>query len=167
MVLCAALSMIVLAAACSSSGSSGKAAGTTTTTLGSTQTTSTPTLPAATTTSTTVDPNAPTIAVTPSTGLTDGQMVTVTGAKFPPGHQVGVTECVDKGDSTGAADCDLAGEAATIKAVAADGTYTVQFAVKIKPAAADAACSASNPCVVSLGELAADAPHPSVSISFK
>ena len=162
---CAALSVLALAA-CGSSGSSKGATDTTATTVGNTTTTETPTLPAATTTSTTVDPNAPTITVTPSTGLTDGQMVTVTGAKFKAGAKLSVTECLDKGDATGAADCDLKGEAATIKAADASGNYTASYKVLLHPGGPAVACSATQPCVVSLGELTADSPHPSVSITF-
>ena len=155
--------LIVALAACGSSGSGKKAADTT---AGSTTTaTETPTLPVATTTSTTVDPNAPAITVTPTTGLTDGQMVTVTGKNWTAGKKIGITECLDKGDATGAADCNLAGIAPTIKVVAADGTYTSQYAVKIKPSDTGDPCSATR--VVSLGELVAgDTPHPSVEITF-
>jgi Neocarzinostatin family len=157
---------VALLAACGSSGSK-KAADTTAATSGSsTSATATPTLPPPAVTTTTVDPNAPTITITPSTGLHDSQMVTVSGAKFPPGHKIGITECADKGDATGATDCDLAGIGPTIKAVAADGTYSAQFAVKLKPSATDAACGAAQPCVISLGELAASGPHPSDSITF-
>ena len=156
--------LIVALAACGSSGS-GKAADSTS---GSTsQTTSTPTLAPVTTTSTTIDPTAPTIEVTPSTGLTDGQMVNVTGKNWTAGTKIGITECLDKGDATGAADCNLAGIAPTIQTVPADGTYSGQYAVKLKPSTAGDPCSATVPCVMSLGQLVeGDTPHPSVSITF-
>ena len=155
--------LIVALAACGSSGSN-KAADTTGSTTAATET---PTLPTTTTTTEPVDPNAPTIEVTPTTGLTDGQMVTVTGKNWTAGTKIGITECLDKGDATGAADCNLAGIAPTIKTVPADGTYSGQYAVKLKPSDAGAACSATVPCVLSLGQLVAgDSPHPSVGITF-
>lgn len=157
------LGVAILVTALAACGSSSKKTSATTTTAPAA---TTPTLPVATTTSTTVDPNAPTITVTPTTGLTDGQTVTVTGAKFPPNTKLGVTECLDKGDATTAADCDLKGEAPTIKATAADGTYTNTFKVNIKPGGPATPCSSTQPCVISLGELSATTPHPSVTVTF-
>jgi hypothetical protein len=162
-VLGAAL-LIVALAACGSSGSD-KAADTSADST--TASTATPTLPATTTTTEAVDPNAPTIEVTPTTGLTDGQMVTVTGKNWTAGTKIGITECLDKGDATGAADCNLAGIAPTIKLVPADGTYSGQYAVKLKPSDAGDPCSATVACVLSLGQLVeGDTPHPSLEITF-
>ena len=52
-------------------------------------------------TSTTTKAPAQTVTITPSTGLTDGQTVTVVGKGYTPGAQnIGANECADKGDRT-------------------------------------------------------------------
>jgi hypothetical protein len=75
------------------------------------------------------DPNAPvppppSITVTPSTRLFDGEHVTVAGEHFTPGSRVGVTEC--RTGVTAIADgCDL-GRVRSVT-VAADGTFSTRF----------------------------------------
>ncbi len=45
----------------------------------------------------------PQIKITPTDNLTDGQAVTVAGSGYKPGLSLGINECADKADQTGAA----------------------------------------------------------------
>jgi hypothetical protein len=104
------------------------------------------------TTTTTAAAPKQTVTVTPATGLTDGQTVTVVGKGFTPGAtNIGITECADKGDQTGAGDCNIPG----IKTAVPDasGTVTVQFVVKKGPfGASSIICSATVKCLVSVAQ---------------
>ena len=106
-------------------------------------------------TTTTTKAPAQTVTITPSTGLTNGQTVTVVGKGYKPGAtNIGANECADKGDQTGAGDCDLGG---TKNAVPdASGTVTFQFVVNKGPfGAIQIVCSATQKCLVSVSELVA------------
>jgi hypothetical protein len=98
----ALIAIAVALAACSSS----KSAGSTTTTAApaASSTTGAPATTGAPTTSTTA---GPTMKITPSTGLTNMQAVTITATGFPPNYQLGVTECSNAGAKTVAGDCNL------------------------------------------------------------
>jgi Neocarzinostatin family len=115
---------------------------------------SSPTTKAKATTTTTEAP-AQTVTITPSTGLTDGQTVTVVGKGYTPGAQnIGANECADKGDQTGAGDCDLGGTKTAIPDSA--GTVTFQFVVKKGPFGANGiVCEGAIKCLVSVSELTA------------
>ncbi len=63
-------------------------------------------------------PTVPTVTVTPSNGLKNGQSVTITGSGFTAGESVYAVECLVT--ATGAAGCNTAG--ATAITVNADGT---------------------------------------------
>jgi len=118
-------------------------------------------------TTTTTKPAAQTLTITPSTGLTDGQTVTLVGKGFKPNAQnIGANECADKGDQTGAGDCDLGGTKTGVPD--ASGTLTLQFVVKKGPFGANAiVCSATVKCIVSMSELvAAPTQVATASISF-
>ncbi|MGZ4675222.1 MAG: neocarzinostatin apoprotein domain-containing protein [Acidimicrobiia bacterium] len=105
------------------------------------------------TTTTTAAKAEQTVTITPSTGLTDGQTVTVVGKGFTPGAtNIGANECADKGDQTGAGDCDLGGTKTGV--VDASGTVTIQFVVKKGPFGANnIVCSATVKCIVSVSQL--------------
>ncbi len=97
------IGMAVTFAACSS-----KSAGSTTTTApGASSTTGAPATTATTSAPTTSTTAGPTMKITPSTGLTNMQAVTITATGFPPNYQLGVTECANKGAQTGEGDCDI------------------------------------------------------------
>jgi len=130
----------LLLAACGSSGGS-KSSDTTTTKPKST--------------STTTKAPAQTVTITPSTGLTDGQTVTVVGKGYTPGAQnIGANECADKGDQTGAGDCDLGGTKTAIPD--SSGTVTFQFVVKKGPFGANQIiCTGDTKCLISVSELTA------------
>lgn len=143
-------------AACSSSSS--KAEDTTTTAPAAT----TPTLAATTTTA----PAAPaaTITLSKTDGLTDGETITVSGKGFVASSRlklgeakIGITQCVDKGENTGADDCNLGGMA--VITVNADGTAgPAEFKVAKGPfGGKNEVCGVDGPCVISLGELVPDA----------
>lgn len=101
--------------------------------------------------------DGPSITIEPSSGLSDGDVITVSGAGFTPGLTLGINQCSDQGDSTGAGDCDLAA-IATVE-VGADGTVPpTEFTVNAGPFGENQrVCDPDNPCVISLGELTADA----------
>jgi ABC-type Fe3+-hydroxamate transport system substrate-binding protein len=125
-------------AACGSSGGS-KSSDTTTTKAKST--------------STTTKAPAQTVTVTPNENLTNGQVVTVVGKGYKPGAtNIGANECADKGDQTGAGDCDLGGTKTAVPD--ASGTVTIQFTVNKGPFGANQiVCGASQKCLVSVSEL--------------
>ncbi len=52
-------------------------------------------------------PSLPTVAVTPSSGLSAMQTVTVEGFHFPPNTLLTVAECHDRGQDTGLPDCNI------------------------------------------------------------
>jgi hypothetical protein len=106
-------------------------------------------------TSTTTKAPAQTVTITPSTNLTNGQVVTVVGKGFKPGAtNIGANECAAKGDQTGAGDCDLGGTKTAVPD--SSGTVTFQFAVNKGPFGANQiVCSASQKCLVSVSELIA------------
>ena len=70
-------------------------------------------------------PPPPALTVTPSTGLADGDVVTITGSGFSPGAGVGVSQCRD--GSIGGADCDFA----VAKFPNADGSggFSIEYTV--------------------------------------
>jgi len=135
---------MLLLAACSSSKKSSSA----TTTTGAAVTTAAPA------TATTAAGPSQTMTVTPSTGLKDAQVVHVVGKGFTPGATRGVIECADKGDATGAGDCDLGG--IKTAAAAADGTVTLDYPVKKGPFGSNnIVCSATVKCLLSMNDLSA------------
>ena len=98
---------------------------------------------------TTPSAGSQTVTVTPDSGLTSGQLVTVTGSGFSTNEALVVTECAAKGASTGPGDCNLVGMATT----ASDATGHVQVDVVVTkgPFGANAiVCSAAQPCLVSV-----------------
>ena len=102
------------------------------------------------------------ITVAPSTGLADGDVVTVTGPGFVPGEQVGIVQCAGKaGDgpteqrARGIDGCQTAGVAyanANDDGVAT-GTYTVHRIVTT-PATGTVDCAhESARCIVAMGAI--------------
>ena len=123
---------------------------------GSSATTAAPTeTTVAEATTTTEAAAAQTMTVEPSTGLKDGQTVHIVGKGFTAGAQRGVIECADKGEQTGSGDCDLGGiKTAT---AAADGTVTLDFAVKKGPFGQNnIVCGPAQKCLLSLSDLTAE-----------
>jgi len=71
------------------------------------------------------------ITVTPFTGLTDGQLVTIHGSEFPPGVQVAAVMCTLDAGQLGVSACDIGTSniGASGSTVAADGTFTFTYPV--------------------------------------
>jgi hypothetical protein len=115
----------------------------------------TPTTPPPVSTTTTTVPVSPYKATAfPTTGLTDGQAVTVKISGFKPGLQLGINECSTATDNSGSG-CDLG--AIVIITSASDGTGSAVFKVKNGPFGADKiVCTkqkAPAHCLLSVGEL--------------
>ncbi len=99
------------------------------------------------------DPGKQTVTVTPCTALTDGQTVKVEAQGFTPNKQnIGLTECANKGDQTGAADCNLRASAKAIPD--AKGKITTDFKVFKTFNDGTVICGTPVPCLVSVSELA-------------
>jgi hypothetical protein len=115
------LAVLVSLAACSSN----KSASTTTTSAPQTTTTT-----AAPTTTTTAKAGQQ-ITLTPDTGLTNNESVSISGTGYPPGETLGITECADKGNQTTAGDCNLGAIAVTH--ASSTGTVSATYKVALGP----------------------------------
>lgn len=108
------------------------------------------------TTSTTVA-NPYKATATPTTGLHDGDKISVSVSGFKPNLQLGINECSTKTDNTGSG-CDLGG--IQIIKTGADGSATGTITVKNGPFGKDkVVCTqvkAPDYCLISVGELTAD-----------
>jgi Neocarzinostatin family len=104
--------------------------------------------------------HAPQVKVKPTSNLTDGQMVTVSGKGYKKNTSLGINECADKGDQTQAGDCDLAATV-VVKSNGKGVVKPTKFAVKVGPfggnniVCTDTA-TVPNGCLLNLGELSAD-----------
>jgi len=109
------------------------------------------------TTSMTAAPSPYKATATPTTGLKDGDKITVTVSGFKPNLTLGINECSTKTDNTGSG-CDLTG-IQTIK-TGADGSATGSITIKVGPFGKDkVVCTqvkAPDYCLISVGELSAD-----------
>ncbi len=93
------------------------------------------------------------MSVDPCQGLTEGQMIKVSAVGFTSGKTVGINECSNKTDDSGSG-CDLEGLKTFV--IGADGTGSMDFAVKKGPFGKDAVvCSPPTQCLISVGELVA------------
>ena len=144
-----ATAVVLIALTLAACGGGSKKAATTTTVAPTT------TVPATTTTA----GSAQKVTITPATGLHDAQTVSVSGTGYKPNEQLGVVECADKGDQTGAGDCDLGNIKVTN--ASASGTVTgFQFTVHKGPFGGNhIVCGSPTPCLVSLAEAGVAAPH--------
>ncbi len=106
----------------------------------------------------------PTVAVTPGTGLTDGQTVEVTGSGFGPGSQVAVGEC--RTGATSDSDCSVAG--ALVATADSTGAFTTPFTVSriLTIGASTVDCSTAGSCVIAAGELPSLTTFATTPISF-
>jgi hypothetical protein len=112
--------------------------------------TASPTLTAAPT-PTAIVARHPTVRVVPSTGLEQGQVVTVTGKGFTPGEALVVVQCLSRGTATGASDCNVPG-LVSVRADAAGGV-TAKLPVSKGPyGSPPLLCSAAHPCLVSISQ---------------
>jgi hypothetical protein len=112
-------------------------------------TSSTPSSGSASSASSSSQHGAPSVTITPSTGLAATQAVQVVGTGFTPGEQLQVIECGDKGKSTGPGDCDLAAS----QAAASDSTGAVRVTLTVSrgPFGANKiVCGGTQKCLVSV-----------------
>jgi hypothetical protein len=158
----------LLLSACSSSkkSSSTTTAAPAATTAAPAVTTAAPaTTTAAPETTTTAAAAAQTITITPNTGLTDQQAVAIVGKGYTAGKTYGITECADKGNATGAGDCNLRG----IKVATADATGTVNAsfpAAKGPFGSNNIVCSASQACLISVATAGSANPSELASLNI-
>jgi hypothetical protein len=140
------IGMAVTFAACSS-----KSAGSTTTTTAPAAS-STTGAPATTTPAPTSTTAGPTMKITPSTGLTNMQAVTITATGFPANYQLGVTECSNAGAKTVAGDCNLGAIVVTTTNAQGDVSgYTYHPA--LGPFGQDQiVCTKAPGCIISLAQ---------------
>jgi hypothetical protein len=162
-----ALAIMAALGGCGSSKNNNNAAATTTpTTAAPTTTTAVPTTTTTVAPTTTTAAPAQSMTVTPNSGLKDGQTVHIVAIGYTPGEKdIGVTECADKGNNTGAGDCDL--HHIALATPDATGKVTVDFAVKKAFGTNNIVCSASQPCLLSVGqETAAPTESSTANITF-
>jgi hypothetical protein len=148
--IAAAGALTLIAAACSTSSAPIVRNGPTTTAPSATA--NAPTTPPPTTAPSTTTPaaTAQTVTVTPATGLTTGQTVTVTATGFSPNESLAVTECADKGTATGPGDCDLT-NLQTVTSDANGQVVKIQFTVTKGPFGANnTVCGPTQPCLISV-----------------
>jgi hypothetical protein len=98
------------------------------------------------------------MAITPSTGLTNDQTVSITGSDYPANEQLGITECANKGAQTGAGDCDLS----TIKVTkaSATGTVSASYSVALGPFGQNnIVCTQKPGCILSVAQAGSADPN--------
>lgn len=89
------------------------------------------------------------ITVTPTSGLTAGQTVTVAGTGWNPGDSVGVAQCAAGTVPGPALRKDCAQDTAKLLAVTADGTWTTDLPITVGPVGPGGkACNAGEKCVI-------------------
>lgn len=89
------------------------------------------------------------LTVTPASGLTSHETVTLSATGFSPNESLGVTECANKGKKTEPGDCDLS----ALKSVTSNGSGDVHtsFAVTKGPFGSDhIVCSTPKACIVTV-----------------
>ncbi|HVU73838.1 MAG TPA: neocarzinostatin apoprotein domain-containing protein [Mycobacteriales bacterium] len=96
----------------------------------------------------------PTLTLDPKGPYAPGTKVKVSATGFKPNEQVGINECADKGNATGAGDCDLAKIVLlnTDSSGAGSGTYAVH---KGPFGANNIVCGGATKCLLSVAELVA------------
>lgn len=96
------------------------------------------------------------VTVDPSTGLADGQPVTITGSGFTPGASVGAAQCSAlSGQSRSTNDCDITN--APITQADSSGTAVLHLRARAHittPNSGDVDCvNAVDPCVMGMGDI--------------
>ena len=96
-------------------------------------------------------PPPPSITVTPSTNLLDGQTVTVEGSDFPSGSFVVLVECVDAA-SGGQSNCDLSNQMGTGADASGSFSVTMRLSRLIStPAQGTTDCAQPSTCIIGAG----------------
>jgi hypothetical protein len=89
------------------------------------------------------------LTVTPSTGLKSPATVQVMATGFSPNEALVVTQCANKGNSTGPGDCNLAG-VQMVTANSAGQVQTQMSVIKGPFGANHIVCSGTQTCLVSV-----------------
>ena len=112
-------------------------------------------------------PGGQTVSISPSTGLSTGTTVHVTGEGFTPNSPLVVNECADKGTSTGPGDCNLEGMVVTT--ADATGKVSVDYVVTSGPFGANnIVCGAAQQCLLSVSQaVPTPTEEASASLTFK
>lgn len=108
----------------------------------------------------------PAITVTPNTGLSDGDSVTVAGTGYTAGATVAVLECA-KTPATASTDCDLTAIATNTATVGADGTFSKAITVHTGTIGTGTCDSTSTTCGITAGNEANQTEAASAGITFK
>lgn len=92
----------------------------------------------------------PAVSVSPSSGLTDGQTVTVTASGFTAGTTRSVVQCAAQ--VAGQDDCNVAG--VKFINIGADGSGSIEFAVVAGDSVfpSGKGCTADSPCLITVAE---------------
>ncbi|MHB8335112.1 MAG: neocarzinostatin apoprotein domain-containing protein [Acidimicrobiales bacterium] len=96
--------------------------------------------------------STPTMTITPNTGLTSNQAVTIAGSGFAPGASLAAVECI--GSATTTTGCDL--NAIAPISVSSSGTFSASFYVQTGPIG-NGTCGTSATdanCLIAVGTLA-------------
>jgi hypothetical protein len=88
----------------------------------------------------------PTVTASPSTGLVNGQTVTLTGSNYEANHAIFVLECHS---SAGASACDV-NHLKTVT-TSATGTFSLTFTV-VTGAIGDGTCNPGQSCILAAGD---------------
>ena len=95
-----------------------------------------------------------TITLSPKGPYAPGTSVTVSATGFKPNEQVGINECADKGNATGAGDCDLG--KIVLLTTDATGAGSGKYVVHKGPFGANnIVCGPKQKCLLSVSELIA------------
>lgn len=108
----------------------------------------------------------PAITVTPNTGLSDGDSVTVAGTGYTAGATVAVLEC-SKTPPTATTDCDLTAIATNTATVGADGTFSKTITVHTGTIGTGTCDSTVTTCGIVAGNESNQAESASAGITFK
>jgi hypothetical protein len=91
------------------------------------------------------------VTITPSTGLSSPQKVSVSATGFSPNESLTVIQCADKGNNTGQGDCNLSGMSFVTSNAA--GNVSIQFTVVKGPFGSNnIVCGPTQPCLVSVSQ---------------
>jgi neocarzinostatin family protein len=107
---------------------------------------------------------SPVVTVKPSSGLADGQLVTVHGASFSAGAEVGIVEC--QGGAIGPSSCDLSTlrYAPTSATGTVDAKFVVSRMINVNGSSID--CAQPSACILGVGNTANYAEAAAAPLNF-
>ncbi len=106
--------------------------------------------------------NGETMTLSKSSGITDGETITVDLSSFLPGKTITVVTCFNY-PAVGPADCELSNYGQHTATSADDGTASLEYPVMVIPGR----CDHENPCFIVAGDgFGPDANYAGVEITF-